>query len=70
MNLCFRFWMPLNSIRIYCNDNKTRTFISLSLNEMDSSAQRNVCEIVKRLDDCLRDFNLPPFYEVNIICDL
>lgn len=61
-----RFWINLNSIRIYCNDNQTRTFISLSLAEMSSNTKENLQYIVQRLDNCLADFKLAPFYKVNM----
>lgn len=54
----------LNKLKIYCNEEKTRTFLSLSLHENDAIAKYDLCQFVDRLDGCLNEFNLPPFYEV------
>lgn len=67
--LTFRFWIHLNSIQIYCNDNQSRTFISLSLAKQHSNARENLHSIVKQLDNCLMEFKLPAFYQVSELCD-
>lgn len=61
-----RFWIYLNSIQIYCNDNQSRTFISLSLAKIDSNAKQNLQSIVNQLDNCLQEFKLPTFYKVSL----
>ncbi|XP_031628701.1 U6 snRNA phosphodiesterase [Contarinia nasturtii] len=58
-----RFWMNFNTIQIYCNDNQTRTFISLSFVDKESVAAQILEYIVNKLDNCLNEFKLPPFYK-------
>lgn len=62
--IIFSFWIDLNSIAIYCNDNRTRTFLSLSFAEANSRAEQNLQNIVRKLDSCFEEFKLPPFYKV------
>lgn len=63
----FRFWVNLNSIEFYCNDNQSRTFIGLSNTDTKSMslAKQNLQSIVQKLDNCLEEFKLPAFYEVS-----
>ncbi|XP_055305183.1 U6 snRNA phosphodiesterase 1 [Sitodiplosis mosellana] len=58
-----RFWINLSSIQIYCNDNQTRTFISLSFAEKNTNSTQNLQNIVNQLDSCLKEFKLPSFYK-------
>lgn len=60
-----RFWIHFNSIKIYCNDNQSRTFISLSIDDEPSATTQSLSFIVKQLNGCLEEFKLPPFYQVN-----
>lgn len=60
----FRFWINLSSIEIFCNDNGTRTFLSISIAEMDSTVKKSLNYITKQLDNCLAEFKLAPFYKV------
>lgn len=62
----YRFWIHLDSIKIYCNDNQSRTFISLSLAKHNPNANTNLQSIVKQLDNSLMDFKLPAFYKVSL----
>lgn len=62
-----RFWINLCSIQIYCNDNQTRTFVSLSFAEKDTNVTQNLQYIVNQLDSCLKDFKLPCFYKVSTL---
>lgn len=66
----FSFWIDLNSIEVYCNDNRTRTFLSLSFGGANTRAEHNLQNIVRRLDSCLEEFKLPPFYKVNFFVEL
>lgn len=59
--------MNLNSIKVYCNDNESRTFISLAIANVNFNATRNLQYIVNQLNGCLSEFKLPPFYEVSTI---
>lgn len=59
--------MNLNSIRVYCNDNETRTFISIAFANDNLNATQNLRCIVNQLNSCLSEFKLPPFYEVSTI---
>lgn len=67
MNFTFRFLIPLNTVKIYCNDNQTRTFVSLTFIETTFPVQQKLCDIVFRLDNSLGEFNLPSFYKVSFI---
>lgn len=57
--------MNLNSIQVYCNDNQTRTFISLAIAGKKSTAVQNLQHIANQLDGCLNEFKLPQFYKVS-----
>lgn len=59
--LCFSQTLSFGDIRIFENEDKTRTFIALGVNTGDYPVLNG---IVGRLDSCLQEFNLPPFYEV------
>lgn len=61
--------LPLNTIEIYCNDNRTRTFLSLAFVDTESINQRHLCDIVSRLDKGLAEFKLEPFYKVSATCE-
>lgn len=65
--LLHRFWLHLNSIMIYCNDNQSRTFISLSIADMPASTQQSLSFIVDKMNSCLGEFKLAPFYQVEFI---
>lgn len=60
-----RLTLPLSTIKIYCNENRSRTFISLAFVDAVSMNQQYVCDIVARLDQSLGEFNLPSFYKVS-----
>lgn len=57
----FRHSINFNSIKVFENEDNTRTFIALGVCEGDYSFLN---EIVGKLNICLADFKLPPFYDV------
>lgn len=54
------FDLGFTSVKIYCNDEKSRTFISL---EVDPFAQKYLLNISKTVDEILNEFQLPTFYK-------
>lgn len=54
------FPLRLRDVNVYCNDERSRTFIALTLAPDDRAP---VQRIVSDLDDVLREFRLAPFYE-------
>ncbi|PSN39436.1 hypothetical protein C0J52_12355 [Blattella germanica] len=60
---CFRdfpsFSLGFNTVKVYCNDEKTRTFIGLTVAE----GHKSLTASVNILNKCLADFKLPPFYK-------
>lgn len=59
-----RYQITFDSIKIFENEEKTRTFIALGVNQEDYLFLNR---IVEKLDFSLEEFNLPPFYEVGFI---
>lgn len=56
--------IDLNSLMFYSNDEKTRTFIGINISLKSDMLYLN--DLVRRMNVCLEDFNLPPYYEVSI----
>lgn len=54
-----RFFMTLDSLKFYTNEEKTRTFLGIQLNQ----GTQQLREIVKCVDSCLEEFSLPTFYK-------
>ncbi|RVE41831.1 hypothetical protein evm_013515 [Chilo suppressalis] len=54
------FELEFSSVRIYCNENKTRTFIVL---EVDYFTKKCLLQLCSKVDQVLGDFKLPLFYE-------
>ncbi|XP_060535850.1 U6 snRNA phosphodiesterase 1 [Cylas formicarius] len=54
-----KFVVFFDEVRVYSNEEKTRTFLGLQTN----SGHDSLVSIVHVLDRCLAEFNLPPFYE-------
>ncbi|XP_047026512.1 U6 snRNA phosphodiesterase 1 [Helicoverpa zea] len=54
------FHLGFGAVKIYCNEDCSRTFISL---EVDPFAQKHLQEISNKVDQVLTEFQLPPFYE-------
>lgn len=59
---CFSFCLEIVGIKIYCNDDKSRSFIAL---KVDHNSSQHLQRIVKQIDRVLKDFHLPEFYEVD-----
>ncbi|XP_052741642.1 U6 snRNA phosphodiesterase 1 [Bicyclus anynana] len=53
------FELGFESVDVFCNEDKTRTFIAL---KVDCFAHRYLISITKKIDNILRDFRLPEFY--------
>lgn len=59
------FELNFDSVEVYCNEEKTRTFLALGV---DALCHEYLINIVEKIDNILGDFKLPKFYEVrNII---
>lgn len=56
----YRFGIAFNSVKIYCNEDRTRTFLGINIDV----GQDSLMQIVNNLDGCLNEFNLPTFYDV------
>lgn len=56
--------IDLNSLGFYSNDEKTRTFIGINITSQSDILYLN--DLVRRMDVCLDDFNLPHYYKVFI----
>lgn len=54
-----RFPICLGDVKVYMNEEKTRTFIGIVV----TAGKENLIQIVQRMDQVLSDFKLPPFYE-------
>lgn len=58
-----KFPIHMEKVNVYCNDDRTRTFVALSVAAEDCVPMKR---IVDALDRCLDEFKLPPFYQVGI----
>lgn len=54
-----KFKLHLDNINVYCNDDKTRTFVSLTIADTDTHP---IKELVKQFDKCLEEFKMSKFY--------
>uniref|UniRef100_A0A1B0DFX8 U6 snRNA phosphodiesterase 1 n=1 Tax=Phlebotomus papatasi TaxID=29031 RepID=A0A1B0DFX8_PHLPP len=54
-----KFPLHLNSLKIYCNEEKTRTFVGLTSSEEFFAY---LSKLVKHCDEVLKEFNLECFY--------
>lgn len=65
-----KFMILFGSLNIYCNEERTRTFVGLQIR----TGYDSLIKLVEALDSCLKEFNLPTFYKVfkpiNIILDI
>ena len=57
------FSIELGTIRIYCNEEKTRTFLGINV----QSANNSLEQLTEDLDKLVDEYQLPRFYEVNLI---
>ncbi|XP_073947199.1 U6 snRNA phosphodiesterase 1-like [Choristoneura fumiferana] len=53
------FDLGFESVKIYCNEENNRTFISVAV---DHFSNKYLLKIVEKVDEILTDFNLPTFY--------
>ena len=60
MRLCPRFQLSVGPARVYVNDERSRTFLGLTV----TSGAEAVAETSRSLDRRLAEYGLPPFYEV------
>lgn len=58
--MLLRFLIILDNLQVYCNEERTRTFISFQVVIGNDS----LTKCVQQLDKCLEDFRLPTFYKV------
>ncbi|KAJ8716099.1 hypothetical protein PYW08_013384 [Mythimna loreyi] len=54
------FDLGFAAVRIYCNEDRTRTFIAL---DVDPFTHKHLLNVLKKIDDVLTEFQLPTFYE-------
>ncbi|XP_026730533.1 U6 snRNA phosphodiesterase [Trichoplusia ni] len=54
------FHLGFAAVKIYCNEENSRTFISL---DVDPLTQRHLLNLTKKVDGVLNEFQLPTFYE-------
>lgn len=52
------FHLSLDKLKVYVNDEKTRTFVGLEA----SGGCKQLSRLTEKVDGCLREFSLPPFY--------
>lgn len=57
------FTMELSDIKVYCNEDQSRTFIGITVESTNNSLQR----LSQILDELLTEYQLPTFYEVRIL---
>lgn len=55
-----KFVIFFGSLNVYCNEERTRTFIGLQIR----TGYDSLLKLVEVLDECLVDFKLPTFYKV------
>ncbi|XP_044737389.1 U6 snRNA phosphodiesterase, partial [Chrysoperla carnea] len=58
-NCLKRFQLFFNSMEVYTNEEKTRTFLGLNIN----SGYDQLCDAVQIFNECLKEFKLNSFYE-------
>jgi len=58
-----RFLIRFTDVRVYCNEERTRTFLGIHCRNDDGTLQ---C-FTTALDNLLAEYELPSFYEVNIV---
>lgn len=58
--------MLFGGLKVYCNEEKTRTFLSLQTR----CGHDTLVQLVDAVDRCLDDFELPTFYKVSLFAFL
>ncbi|KAK4877003.1 hypothetical protein RN001_009509 [Aquatica leii] len=59
LSLIRKFVIVFDTLKVYCNEERTRTFIALRI----SSGYDTLIKIIDNLDQCLADFKLQSFYK-------
>lgn len=59
----FRFFLFFDGVRVYCNEERTRTFIGIET----KSGRDSLLSLVSALDRCLKEYDLETFYEVSVL---
>ncbi|KAK5642704.1 hypothetical protein RI129_008871 [Pyrocoelia pectoralis] len=54
-----KFVVIFDSLKVYCNEERTRTFLAIRIR----SGYDTLIRLVENLDNCLAEFQLPPFYK-------
>ncbi|XP_022835349.1 U6 snRNA phosphodiesterase isoform X2 [Spodoptera litura] len=54
------FDIGFGAVKVYCNEDQSRTFISL---DVDPFSHKNLLNVSKKVDDVMIEFQLPTFYE-------
>ncbi|XP_059054114.1 U6 snRNA phosphodiesterase 1 [Achroia grisella] len=54
------FKLSYDSVKIYCNEENTRTFVAL---EVDHFSKKYLMHMTDKIDNVLKEYNLPTFYE-------
>lgn len=60
--LFYSFELGFSGVKVYCNEENTRTFIAL---QADYFSQKYLLELTQKVDEILKDYKLPTFYEVS-----
>lgn len=55
-----KFMILFGNLKIYCNEERTRTFIGLQIR----TGYDSLMKLVNACDICLEEFSLPTFYKV------
>ncbi|KAG5900363.1 hypothetical protein JTB14_033812 [Gonioctena quinquepunctata] len=55
---CKKFMILFNDLKVYCNEDRTRTFIGLCIR----TGYDSLVHLVEIMNKCLAEFKLPPFY--------
>lgn len=58
--MLLRFFIVLDNLKVYCNEDRTRTFIGIQA----VTGYDTLIKCVQIMDQCLEEFRLPAFYKV------
>lgn len=61
VDIFYRFLILFDTLQVYCNEERTRTFLGLCI----KSGRDTLVNIVDALNKGLTEFNLPTFYNVS-----
>lgn len=64
-SLC-RFFLLFDGVQVYCNEERTRTFIGIET----KTGRDSLVSMVTALDQCLKEYDLETFYEVSLFLEL